>query len=71
MAEDIKAGQKPATAPKAEAKEEKPKAAKYEVISDFRDINDFSVTHYPGSDVSHFDKERLKNLVDLGLVKKV
>lgn len=54
----------------APAKEEKAKASKYEVVSDFRDINDFSTTHYTGSDVSHFDKDRLKKLIDLGLVKK-
>ena len=43
---------------------------KYTVVEPFRDINDYNVLHEVGADVSHFDKKRLENLVERGLVKE-
>jgi hypothetical protein len=54
-----------------EAAKQKAKKGKFEVVSDFRDANNFDLTHYAGSDVSHFDKERLKKLEELGYVKRI
>lgn len=47
-----------------------PKKKGYIVAQDFRDIADFSLTHYAGSDVSHFDTVRLNFLVEQGHVIK-
>jgi len=52
--------------PKANTKNEKPKA--HIVSSSFRDAGNFNKEWKVGSDVSHFDQERLKKLVDLNLV---
>jgi hypothetical protein len=67
MADEVKGAGK--AAPSKEPKGEKKPT--YEVVTDFRDINDFSQTHYAGSDVSYFDKKRLEKLIDLGYVKQV
>ena len=56
------------------AKDDKPKDeanAKFYVLKEFRDLNDFSKVHEVEADVSHFGKERLEKLVELGLVEKV
>jgi hypothetical protein len=45
------------------------KKKKYVVVTPFRDINDFSIEHREGKDVSHFDKGRLTKLVENGHVK--
>lgn len=45
--------------------------AKFYVLKEFRDINDFSKVHEVEADVSHLDKGRLEKLVELGLVEKV
>jgi hypothetical protein len=71
MADETKGAGKTAPAKTEAPKEEKPKAAKYVVVSEFRDISDFSQIHNTGTDVSYFDRERLKKLVEIGLVKKV
>lgn len=36
----------------------------------FRDINDFNKVYHAGADVSHFDKKRIDNLIEIGLVVK-
>ena len=46
------------------------KGQKHIVISEFRDASDFSVAYKVGSDVSHFDVERLERLVANGHVEK-
>ena len=46
------------------------KKVKHFVANEFRDINDFNKVHKEGSDVSHFDSERLKELVKNGHVVK-
>ena len=59
-------------APKAAvpAKEQPQKATKgHIVLNSFRDIDNFDKAYNPGDDVSHFDKERLKKLVENGLVQ--
>jgi hypothetical protein len=56
--------------PKTPAAASKATKTTYVVKSQFRDIGDFSLVHNEGTDVSHFDSERLKNLVELGLVVK-
>ena len=43
--------------------------AKHIVSSEFRDQSDFNKKWEVGADVSHFDKERLKKLLELNLVK--
>jgi len=45
----------------------KDKTAGYFVTSPFRDKSDFSKLYNIGDDVSHFDAERLENLVKNGL----
>lgn len=40
------------------------------VIKEFRDLNDFSVVHEQGKDVSDLDPERLEVLVKNGIVEK-
>jgi hypothetical protein len=52
--------------PGGAAKGAKPKA--HIVSSPFRDIANFNKEWKVGSDVSHFDQERLKKLVELNLV---
>lgn len=64
--EAIKAGDKPVTEPK---EPKTPKAGKHIVSAEFRDHSNFNKKWEVGADVSHFDKERLKRLVDLDLVK--
>lgn len=43
----------------------------FEVVTDFRDVNDFDFTHRAGTDVSHLPAERLTRLLQLGYIKKV
>jgi hypothetical protein len=50
------------------AAEEKGKA--HIVANEFRDIADFSKVYKVGDDVSHFAAERLKGLVEKGLVEQ-
>lgn len=52
-------------------KDEKKEDVKFYVVKEFRDINDFTKVHEVEADVSHFDENRLSNLVELGLVEKV
>jgi len=47
--------------------DEKPKKA-HIVSSPFRDISNFNKEWKKGTDVSHFDQDRLKKLVELNLV---
>jgi len=47
------------------------KPFKHIVIAPFRDINNFSLEHKVGKDVSSFDPIRLAELVQNGLVEKV
>lgn len=47
------------------------KAKKFEVVSPFRDKDDFSKQYEVGNDVSHFDADRLKDLITRELVKEV
>ena len=54
---------------KQEEKKEQSGTKKYLVVSEFRDKDDFNLTHEVGADVSHFDADRLAKLTDLGLVK--
>jgi len=49
----------------------KPKAYKHIVKKAFRDIDDFSVEHEEGKDVSDFNPKRLATLVANGIVEKV
>lgn len=44
---------------------------KYTVKVRFADKDDFSKKYEPGTDVSDFDNERLKKLVERGIVEKV
>lgn len=53
----------------AKKKEIKPK--EYIVKSEFRSIHDFDQIHEVGDDVSDFEPERLKKLLELGLIEKV
>jgi hypothetical protein len=46
------------------------KKAVYLVKMPFRDKDNFGILHTPGTDVSHFDGERLKSLSDKGLIEK-
>lgn len=64
--EAIKAGDNKPSEPK-ELKT--PKVGKHIVSSEFRDHSDFNKKWEAGHDVSHFDKKRLKKLVELNLVK--
>jgi hypothetical protein len=43
----------------------------FEVVTEFRDINDFSKLHRVGSDVSYFEPSRLHQLKKLGYIKAV
>lgn len=43
---------------------------KYVVVQEFRDIVDFSKVHAVGDNVSSFDKKRLAELVQQGLVEQ-
>lgn len=43
--------------------------SQYIVKHEFRDIANFDKVHAVGSDVSHFDEDRLTKLVELGLVE--
>lgn len=52
------------SAKKADSKEPK----SYVVAQQFRDKDNFDKLHKVGADVSHFNKTRLKKLVDMGLV---
>jgi hypothetical protein len=52
------------------AVENKKSAAKYIVKSPFRDINDWNKQYAVGSDASHFIGERLKGMLEAGLVEK-
>ena len=45
------------------------KQGKYAVVSHFRDLSNFSIAWNEGDDVSHFDEDRLKKLVELKLVE--
>lgn len=40
------------------------------VVQQFRDESNFDKIHSEGSDVSHFDADRLEKLIGLGLVEK-
>lgn len=46
------------------------KAAKYIVVQQFHDIKDFNKIHKVGDNVSSMDEQRLKELVEGGLVDK-
>ena len=50
-------------------KEKASKVEKHIVSSEFRDQSDFNKKWEVGADVSHFNKERLKKLLELNLVK--
>lgn len=43
----------------------------FEVVTEFRDINDFSKLHRVGSDVSYFEPSRLHLLKKLGYIRAV
>jgi hypothetical protein len=53
---------------KQEAKEQSG-AKKYLVVTEFRDASDFSLIQKVGSDVSHFEADRLAALVEMGYVE--
>lgn len=55
---------------KADDGPEVDKKAKYIVVSPFRSVLNFNVEHKEGEDVSGFDEQRLKDLINLGLVKE-
>lgn len=60
--------QAPKTAASSEGQPQKASKG-YTVLSPFRDIANWDKAYEPGDDVSHFDNERLKNLVVNGLVQ--
>lgn len=41
----------------------------YRVVQKFRDKDDYSKSYEIGDDVSHFDDERIEDLVSRGLIK--
>lgn len=45
-------------------------AVGYSVVSEFRDINNFSKIYKVGDDVSGFDDARIKSLLQKGLIEK-
>lgn len=45
-------------------------AGTYVVVEEFRDKDDYTKVIYAGTDVSHFDAERLAHLVKIGNVTK-
>lgn len=63
MAEDKS---KPLEEAKPTAKDKKKSVV---VLQEFRDINDFSITHEVGDNVSHFDENRLEDLRNKGIVE--
>lgn len=56
--------------PDAEGNKSKGKQGTYIVVTPFRDKDNFNKEWDAGNDVSHFDAERLKMLVDKKLVDK-
>lgn len=50
--------------------EDKGRKGKFIVVKPFRDLNDFSKRYLPLDDVSYFDKDRLKHLLEIGFVEK-
>lgn len=54
--------------PSKPPKEEKGKS--FIVIKPFRDLHEFSKQYFSGDDVSGFDKNRLKHLLEIGYVEQ-
>jgi hypothetical protein len=51
------------------AKKNKENKGSYIVKEQFRDKGNFNTLYTPGTEVNHFDKDRLQSLVDRGLVE--
>lgn len=50
--------------------EAKASTTSYTVISQFNDKQNFSIVYQVGTDVSHFDEARIKDLLAKGLIEK-
>ena len=66
---DEKAAQAAAPAPESEPVQAPIAPSRYIVKTPFRDRNNWAKEYRAGTDVSHFDKDRLEHLVNTGIVE--